>query len=110
MRDLFKTELEAFLECSPDLESRLVLNQGPEVPVVSIRNTSIDTLLHNYITSQGEKYPSIMANVVRTASKLQVPPAETGRRCRLCTMPIVGSLTETVLCYGCDRMKQDIKP
>jgi cytoplasmic tRNA 2-thiolation protein 2 len=111
MRDLFKTELELYasvlpeqLPCIPDLKA----GQGP---IVSIKNTSIDDLLSTYINSQGEKYPSIMANVVRTASKLQVPKVgPDARHCPVCQsrLPEDGDVGRT-LCYGCVRMKQDIK-
>lgn len=109
MRDLFRSELELYLTCLQKDISSCLSQKDISVPApVSVRNTSIDDLLTGYIDSQGEKYPSIMANVVRTASKLQAPTKELSSNCKLCIMPITsnGSMN---LCYGCTRMKQDIK-
>lgn len=111
LRDLFQTELELYLERLPeDVKSCLkpASDRQQEAPA-SLRMTSIDALLSAYITGQGEKYPSIMANVVRTASKLQTPRVEEVKGCRLCGMPITVESSEEILCYGCKRMKQDIK-
>jgi cytoplasmic tRNA 2-thiolation protein 2 len=112
-RDLFKVELETYADVLPEPISH-ISNQSALQQPASIRNTSIDALLTTYITSQGEKYPSIMANVVRTASKLQVH--SDGQRARLCafcrgTMTNTGAGTGTAeeLCHGCLRMKQEIK-
>ncbi|KAK5939316.1 Cytoplasmic tRNA 2-thiolation protein 2 [Knufia obscura] len=110
LRDLFKTELELYLSTlAGEIRSCQLENQEEEAVPVSLRMTSIDTLLNTYITSQGEKYPSIMANVVRTASKLQVPTAAQATACRLCAMPITAGSEEQQLCYGCERMKQDVR-
>jgi len=109
LRDLFKTELQLYLETLPSDVQQCLLEKKIEVEApVSLRATSIDTLLSTYITGQGEKYPSIMANVVRTASKLQIPAITDGQQCQLCAMPLVSG-HESKLCYGCERMKQDIR-
>ncbi len=109
VRDLFKAELDLYVATlSPALQPLRSLTETE--PVVSIRNTSIDSLLTSYITSQGEKYPSIMANVVRTASKLQVPIHKiTSSYCTVCRCAMDLEDEAGVLCYGCNRMKQDIK-
>jgi cytoplasmic tRNA 2-thiolation protein 2 len=106
MRDLFKSELEAYAAIlDPPLE---FLKESAAEPV-SIRSTSIDQLLNSYIASQGEKYPSIMANVVRTASKLQVPQhSADSSLCPICRNELEPESKETI-CYGCIRMRQDIK-
>jgi cytoplasmic tRNA 2-thiolation protein 2 len=106
-RDLFKAELDLYASVlSPPLTSLDSL-AAPQL-IASIRNTSIDALLGNYITSQGEKYPSIMANVVRTASKLQVPAStDSAARCPVCQS--APGMEGQSICYGCVRMKQDIK-
>lgn len=110
LRDLFEQELGLYLKTLPVEVEACLKDSGEEVEApVSLRATSIDVLLTNYITGQGEKYPSIMANVVRTASKLQVPDPASTRKCSLCAIPISGTSTEQNLCYGCERMKQDIK-
>lgn len=110
LRDLFKTELQLYLDTSQErIRSCLLECEEDEVAPVSLRSTSIDTLLSTYITSQGEKYPSIMANVVRTASKLQARGPAVGEGCTLCAMPITTGSEAQELCYGCERMKQDIR-
>lgn len=117
-RDLFRTELELYGSLLPEpllgVDKMQDAGQGQAGRVItSMRSTSIDELLAGYITSQGEKYPSIMANVVRTAGKLQ--REETGveheaRYCVLCRGLVVGNQEQgDVLCYGCVRMKQDIR-
>lgn len=105
MRDLFETELQMYCDSLPDLRNCLAPISTTEAPV-SLRATSIDLLMSSYITGQGEKYPSIMANVVKTAGKLQTAKHE-GFHCRFCAAPIYGS--GEGLCYGCERMKQDVE-
>jgi cytoplasmic tRNA 2-thiolation protein 2 len=106
MRDLFKSELEAYAAIlEPPLE---VLKESEPEPV-SIRSTSIDQLLNSYITSQGEKYPSIIANVVRTASKLQVRQhGDNNALCPVCRNELEEQSSESI-CYGCIKMRRDIK-
>jgi cytoplasmic tRNA 2-thiolation protein 2 len=113
-RELFKSELQTYAQA---LDEPLPFEADPDAagqPVSSIRNTSIDSLLTSYIASQGEKYPSIMANVVRTASKLHVKdPNSEIQPCSFCVMPAIevsnGQGGTPGLCYGCRRMKQDIR-
>ena len=113
VRDLFKAELYTYASVLPEplVEAREGTVDSVEVRS-TLRNTAIDNLLTDYINSQGVKYPSIMANVVRTASKLEKSSATL--LCKVCIQPITGdaaSLSEGVpeLCYGCERMKQDIR-
>jgi cytoplasmic tRNA 2-thiolation protein 2 len=112
MRDLFKSELELYANIFPE-PLEVVTEADPE-PTPSIRNTSIDNLFSNYILSQGEKYPSIVANVVRTASKLQAPKmGSEAQFCPLCNSQVdtgraIGG-NDRPVCYGCERMKQDIR-
>jgi cytoplasmic tRNA 2-thiolation protein 2 len=114
LRDLFKSELELYAGLLSTRVSKIIIPDLQAPAVSSIRETSIDDLLTIYITSQGEKYPSIMANVVRTASKLRMP-ATTGAdaACRLCATPITSTpseLSRSGLCYGCLKIKFEIKP
>ena len=115
LRDLFKPELSLYASSLPEVFSELITREV-SVPreKASIRNTSIDDLLTNYIISQGEKYPSIMANVVRTASKLRSPRTdETASSCKICLVPLQrdhGQISsEQDLCYGCARTRQDLQ-
>lgn len=115
MRDLFKPELQSYARTV----SEPLLQQAADAeeaipPYAAVRHTSIDSLLKTYIDSQGAKYPGIMANVVRTASKLQGREASAiAATCPVCVRPIVRSEglqnPDSSLCYGCNRMKQDIK-
>ncbi|KIV93994.1 hypothetical protein PV10_05160 [Exophiala mesophila] len=113
VRDLFKPELATYASV---LSEPLVSLEGHDTSArrvtPSLRNTAIDTLLTNYINSQGEKYPSIMANVVRTAGKLDRTANGQSQLCLVCSEPssiINGEAADNLLCYGCLRMKQDIK-
>ena len=113
-RDLLKSELELYGSLLPEETSGLIIAESQQNGSFSIRNMSINDLLTNYINSQGEKYPSIMANVVRTASKLRASPlADTEEACLLCRMPTgvtnVGC-SQSELCYGCLKVKSDFKP
>jgi cytoplasmic tRNA 2-thiolation protein 2 len=89
VRDLFKPELIAYAKLFPDTLFELMVQEPLNAkPAKAIRDTSINDLLAEYINSQGEKYPSIMANVVRTASKLQSPAIPTeDLKCSVCAMP-----------------------
>ncbi|KAJ9602880.1 Cytoplasmic tRNA 2-thiolation protein 2 [Cladophialophora chaetospira] len=113
-RDLFKVELQTYAQALDEPLTYATEGDATDQPTTSIRNTSIDNLLSSYITSQGEKYPSIMANVVRTASKLQTQKEGNGVvPCTFCIMPTTGtgddSADSLILCYGCTRMKQEIR-
>ncbi|KPI38182.1 Cytoplasmic tRNA 2-thiolation protein 2 [Cyphellophora attinorum] len=138
-RDLFKSELELYVQVQEPRLTDLVVS--PEEAIVdvegtattaaatkkqkapiSVKSMTIDDLLTEYITSQGEKYPSIMANVVRTTGKLQTQETNSPapkQFCRLCRGTIISraendesanrGTVNKELCYGCVRMKQDIK-
>lgn len=130
-RDLFKSELELYaqlqdtglVEMLAPGEQQVVGGDGAVdgkttgKGVVSVKSMSIDELLTGYITREGKKYPSIMANVVRTVGKLQASEDGEARYCRLCRGVILTSSANAVgggeggqeLCYGCVRMKQEIK-
>lgn len=115
LRDLFKPELSLYASALPEVFSELIVEDEAIPPAkASIRNTSIDDLLTNYINSQGEKYPSIMANVVRTASKLRSPqPNQMTKSCRVCLVPYQSGFgqipCEEELCYACYRTRRDIR-
>lgn len=119
-RDLYKAELRMYLDCESEDTVEYILGtereegdrgqQNGNEPVVSLKGMSIDDLLGIYIGREGEKYPGIMANVVRTSGKLVAPNATDDKRCRLCAAEVErGGDHERSLCYGCERMKQDIK-
>ncbi|KEF55344.1 uncharacterized protein A1O9_08094 [Exophiala aquamarina CBS 119918] len=105
LRDLFNTELETYASKLPEPlveigAARELNNRPPSQPPSSLRDTAIDSLLTDYINTQGLKYPSIMANVVRTAGKLEV--RHSPNLCRVCVQPIVSgggqSQNTSILC------------
>ncbi|KAL2221766.1 hypothetical protein M432DRAFT_193121 [Thermoascus aurantiacus ATCC 26904] len=122
LRDLFKPELELYASQIPGLEEIIIPDQ-PVSENMSNRNLSIDKLLMHYVQTQGAKYPGVMANVVRTVSKLQPAQISAGEvRCALCgasagsvedltaTVPGAGTQTddhESRFCYGCARSRLD---
>ncbi|KAK2754568.1 cytoplasmic tRNA 2-thiolation protein 2 [Arachnomyces sp. PD_36] len=90
LRDLLKTELEAYASLLPERVSQSIIPDRTIADMPSTtKNMSIEDLMSQYIETQGAKYPSIMANVVRTVNKLN-PPAvqEPGIKCALCQMPM----------------------
>ena len=119
LRDLFKSELITYANALPDAFSKLVISDAaPAAAPLSIRAVSIDDLLSTYINTQGEKYPGIMANVVRTAGKLQStlssPTTQTASTCSICDMPaddVAGRETvDSSICYACQRLRLETKP
>ncbi|KAN0066966.1 Protein of unknown function (DUF2392) domain containing protein [Elaphomyces granulatus] len=118
LRDLYKSELQLYTVQVPNLADIIV----PEQPMQenqSNRNLSIDELMKQYIETQGEKYPGVMANVVRTVAKLQQPSIPVGQvQCTLCgsccesppnstssgsTADLPNDELTDRFCYGCSR-------
>ena len=114
VRDIFKSELDLFAKISdPPVVDLVIQDHSLVAPTLSIKDTSIDTLLTNYITSQGDKYPSIMANVVRTASKLQNSARDPDTfTCALCGLstPQENNQRDEKLCFGCRYLRAEIAP
>lgn len=123
MRDLLKKELISYADMlSPPLPA-LVLDAPTQAPINS-KNTTIDELMKQYFESVEQSYPSIVANVVRTTSKLHAPKSSNKDvECRLCGMPVAKSAlgidgwggnqeaqngdvedADIGLCYGCTRV------
>ncbi|KAK5693870.1 Cytoplasmic tRNA 2-thiolation protein 2 [Elasticomyces elasticus] len=105
MRDLLSKEIVAFAsQVDPSLDA--VIRVDKAKPAVSTKNTTIDDLMRQYFESVEREYPSIVANVVRTTSKLQtISLQEVERQCELCDAPLQGHSPErSRLCYGCIRI------
>ncbi|KAF2486279.1 hypothetical protein BDY17DRAFT_321088 [Neohortaea acidophila] len=104
MRDLLSKEIVSFTSLIDPPLVHLVLQEKPR-PSISMKNTTIDDLMRQYFESVEQDYPSIVANVVRTTSKLQSPAlSEVEERCELCEMPLHDQAPEkSRLCYGCIR-------
>ncbi|KMW68734.1 cytoplasmic tRNA 2-thiolation protein 2, variant [Blastomyces dermatitidis ATCC 18188] len=88
MRDVLKFELSTYASLALPKSLNVVDSERPSVDNLSSKNLSIEDLLAHYVETQGEKYPGIMANIVRTIDKLQAPAPDTGYKCVLCGMPV----------------------
>ncbi|RDL39711.1 Cytoplasmic tRNA 2-thiolation protein 2 [Venustampulla echinocandica] len=124
LRDLLKKEIVAYTTLTTPPLSDLVIYQEPLSHIsASSKSTTIDDLMAQYFQSVEENYPSIVANVVRTSSKLQSPTTDDTTECGLCGLPVArgtdgihgwggdqnpGSQPTNenrsgILCYGCSR-------
>ncbi|KAI7314144.1 hypothetical protein KC340_g9440 [Hortaea werneckii] len=105
LRDLLSKEIASFATLThPSLDD--LIHTEPSKPPVSTKNTTIDDLMRQYFESVEQEYPSIVANVVKTTSKLQtVPLDEIEAQCELCDVPLHGDTApaRSRLCYGCIR-------
>jgi cytoplasmic tRNA 2-thiolation protein 2 len=116
LRELYRSELDLYVEQTPKLQSVVVPNTQ-EVESLSTRDLSIDALMNQYIVTHGEKYPGVMANVVRTADKLQQDNSPTSDpECSMCSAPLQSQGSIAVhgndsdrLCYACLRSRDDIR-
>lgn len=131
LRDLFKSELELYASLiMSDLPFSSVIDASPSVTEnLTNRNMSIEALMTQYVETQGEKYPGVMANIVRTIDKLRPPTSDSNVKCVLCGMPVEcdaeeaavlgNSLVDSgsngteqpnqITCYGCTRSCADIR-
>ncbi|MCJ1357063.1 MAG: cytoplasmic tRNA 2-thiolation protein 2 [Icmadophila ericetorum] len=89
MRDLLRKEIITYSQSiSPPL-TPLIVEQPLSTQVsASSKNTTIDDLMSQYFSSVEESYPSIVANVVRTSSRLQAPESITSIACQICKLPV----------------------
>ena len=104
MRELLTKEIEAYASLvDPPLDDLVLAEESK--PAVSTKNTTIDELMKQYFESVERDYPSIVANVVKTAGKLQqVSLSEVEKQCELCEMPLLDNAPQqSRLCYGCIR-------
>jgi len=97
MKDILRKELEPYSKVSEI--TTLSAPQRATGSVVSSKNATIDGLMKEYFDSVEKDYPSIVANVVRTSSKLRPPDEiaaqlrhhDVGNRptsCELCGVPV----------------------
>jgi cytoplasmic tRNA 2-thiolation protein 2 len=125
LRDLLKKELVTFSSLTSPSLTELIIFQEPSSPIsASSKLTTIDDLMAQYFESVEENYPSIVANVVRTSSKLKALIGEETTACGVCALPVtkgtdgiygwggdqtLDSYAERengqcgILCYGCSR-------
>jgi cytoplasmic tRNA 2-thiolation protein 2 len=125
LRDLLKKELVIFSSLTIPSLTDLIIFQGPSSQIsASSKLTTIEDLMAQYFESVEENYPSIVANVVRTSSKLQPLTGDDTSGCGLCGLPVAEGTdgiygwggdqnsvlrtakqdeTQKVFCYGCSR-------
>jgi cytoplasmic tRNA 2-thiolation protein 2 len=104
LRELLSKEVAAFVDfIEPSMASMVVRSDNK--PAASMKNTTIDDLTRQYFAGVEVDFPSIVANVVRTTSKLQARSlGEVEQHCELCDMPLQGQAPErSRVCYGCIR-------
>jgi cytoplasmic tRNA 2-thiolation protein 2 len=128
LRDVLKKEIIAFSSLtSPSLKD-LIVHREPTAQVsASSKLTTIDDLMAQYFESVEENFPSIVANVVRTTSKLKSLSDDDTKACGLCGLPVANGTDgihgwggdqnsdsrpsedgkngnhHGILCYGCSR-------
>ena len=125
LRDLLKKEVITFSRSTtPPLTELIVYDVLNSHISASSKSTTIDDLMAQYFDSVEENYPSIVANVVRTSSKLKPLSLDNTSHCGLCGLPVAHGTDgifgwggdqnsqfrsrgetnqEGVLCYGCSR-------
>lgn len=126
LRDVLKKELVSYIDMAEPGLASLVYepSTGATQASMSSKNTTIDDLMKQYFESVEENFPSIVSNVVRTTSKLQLPAdANSDPSCNLCGMPVSGGRfgihgwggdqedainglhvnAASSVCYGCTR-------
>jgi cytoplasmic tRNA 2-thiolation protein 2 len=110
LRELLSKEVSSYIGfVEPSLEGIVVMDGdgGTAMPTM-MKNSTIDDLTKAYFSGVEVDYPSIVANVVRTTSKLQARTlAEVEAHCELCDLPLLveeGRAPErSRLCWGCIR-------
>lgn len=119
-RELFRNELVRYTMLVEPPLTDLIAGDGAtgSTVVVSHRDVSIDDVMTRYFADVEEKYPSIVANVVRTTAKLErTGDTEEDICCGLCGMGLdelgderwKGEMGDGEddgngkLCYGCTR-------
>ena len=125
LRDLLKKELVTFTTLIEPSLTNLVISEASKTNVsASAKSTTIDDLMAQYFESVEENFPSIVANVVRTTSKLQPASNIGSTACALCGLPVAEGTDgihgwggdqsfdarqtkkaddHATLCYGCSR-------
>jgi cytoplasmic tRNA 2-thiolation protein 2 len=125
LRDVLKQELVSFSSLTTPPINDLIIHQEPSSHVsASSKLTTIDDLMTQYFQSVEEHYPSIVANVVRTSSKLKALSVDDTTACGLCELPVEAGTDgifgwggdqnpdtrqmrenehQGILCYGCSR-------
>ena len=123
LRDLLRKELSAYASMSSPALTPLI-SGSPIRKSTSSKDTTIDSLMTQYFESVEQNFPSIVANVVKTTSKLVTPRiSDDVPSCLMCTAPIMHehwggeqkslvpsdyaesrrTADSKTLCYGCSQ-------
>jgi cytoplasmic tRNA 2-thiolation protein 2 len=125
LRDLLKKELMTLSSMTnPPLTDLIIFKESSAQISASSKQNTIDDLMVQYFESVEENYPSIVANVVRTSSKLKSLTGDETTACGLCGLPVAEGTDgifgwggdqnsnsrpareighDDILCYGCSR-------
>ncbi|KAL8662611.1 MAG: hypothetical protein Q9202_004569 [Teloschistes flavicans] len=128
MRDLLRKEIEAYTRMTtPPLTPLTIEHRLRDVALTSSKHATIEELMGQYFDSVEQHYPSIVANVVRTSSRLITPSSEAEALpvCQVCRIPLMGESNglhwsgeqagsadpenaintegKATMCYGCTR-------
>jgi cytoplasmic tRNA 2-thiolation protein 2 len=125
LRDILKKEILTFSSFTSPQLTDLIVHREPTLQIsASSKLTTIDDLMAQYFESVEENFPSIVANVVRTTSKLQTLSNDDTEDCGLCGLPVARGTDgihgwggdqnsdsqpskdgnyHSILCYGCSR-------
>ncbi|KAF4333842.1 cytoplasmic trna 2-thiolation 2 [Fusarium beomiforme] len=122
LREIFRNELVQYIDIVPSLKDVVPVDQGAKTgnSVVSHKDLSIEEVMTRYFDSVEEGYAGIVANVVRTTTKLDRLPGKSF--CGSCGMSLdaegdsrwageigvdagdgPGAAGAGRLCYGCKR-------
>jgi cytoplasmic tRNA 2-thiolation protein 2 len=114
LREVFLEELKTYLAIIPSVAELIPADATAAASVVSHKDLSIEEVMNRYFQGVEGAYTGIIANVVRTAGKLD--RASSQGSCRLCgvTLDEHGDSTwagemgddegeNSGLCYGCKR-------
>ena len=105
MRDLLKKEIIQFtkLVSDPPFEELIIPERQKTIINTTSKGTTIEDLMTQYFESVEENYPSIVANVVRTGSKLEMPKQiGDDDACGLCGIPVAKG-TDGIYGWGGDQ-------
>jgi cytoplasmic tRNA 2-thiolation protein 2 len=108
LRDLLKKELLTFSSLQTPLTDLIIFQESSSHISASSKLTTVDDLMAQYFESVEENYPSIVANVVRTSSKLQPLTGDETTACGLCGLPVAEG-TDGIFGWGGDQ-NSDIRP
>lgn len=125
LRDILKKEIMAFSSIISSVKDLVVYQEPSSHISASSKSTTIDDLMAQYFESVEENFPSIVANVVRTSSKLKPGVDNTSTGCGVCGLPVAegtdgiygwggdqnpdsrpsrqDNSSNGLLCYGCSR-------